>query len=133
MSYLKAKSEFNKSAAELLYDNNLYAPCVHCAYYSCLQLIKFLIKDFMSIDYPDQKIESDSLKQNSHEYVIKKLLSEIHKLSRFDYLDLRRNIYDLKSFREISDYENQIVDIDISKKSIDKANDIRSYLISKML
>jgi hypothetical protein len=87
----------------------------------------------MSIDYPDQKIESDSLKQNSHEYVIKKLLSEIHKLSRFDYLDLRRNIYDLKSFREISDYENQIVDIDISKKSIDKANDIRSYLISKML
>jgi uncharacterized protein (UPF0332 family) len=133
MSYLKAKSEFNKSAAELLYDNNLYAPSVHCAYYSCLQLIKFLVKDFMNIDYPDQKIESDQLKQNSHEYVIRKLLNEVHGLSRFDYIDLRRNIYDLKSFREISDYENQIVDIDLSKKSINKANDIRSYLIRKML
>jgi uncharacterized protein (UPF0332 family) len=133
MSYLKAKSEFNKSAAELLYDNNLYAPSVHCAYYSCLQLIKFLVKDFMNVDYPDQKIESDYLKQNSHEYVIGKLLNEVHGLNRFDYIDLRRNIYDLKSFREISDYENQIVDIDLSKKSIDKANDIRSYLIRKML
>jgi hypothetical protein len=133
MSYLKAKSEFNKSAAELLYDNNLYAPSVHCSYYSCLQLIKFLVKDFMNIDYQDQKKESDHLKQNSHEYVIRKLLNEVHGLSRIDYLDLRRNIYDLKSFREISDYENQIVDIDLSKKSIDKANDIRSYLIRKML
>jgi hypothetical protein len=133
MSYLKAKSEFNKSAAELLYDNNLYAPSVHCAYYSCLQLIKFLVKDFMNVDYPDQKIESDHLKQNSHEYVIRKLLNEVHGLSRLDYIDLRRNIYDLKSFREISDYENQIVDIDLSKKSIDKANAIRNYLTRKML
>lgn len=133
MSYLKAKSEFNESAADLLFDNHLYAPSVHCAYYSCLQLLKFLIKDFLNIDYPDQKKECDFLKQNSHEYVIKKVLNEIHTLSTFDYIDLRRNIYDLKSFREISDYENQIVDIDLSKKSIDKARDIRSYLIKKML
>jgi hypothetical protein len=133
MPHLRAKSDFNTSAADLLYDNHLYAPSVHCAYYSCLQLIKFLIKDFLNVDYPDQKIESDHLKQNSHEYVIRKLLNEVYGFSRLDYIDLRRNIYDLKSFREMSDYENKMVDIKLSKKSIEKANDIRGYLISKML
>jgi hypothetical protein len=133
MAFLKDKSDFNMAGAELLHNNNLYAPSVHCAYYSCLQLNKYIIKSFIGIDYPDQKLECEALNRRSHDYLIKKVLDEVVKVNRFEYLDLRREIYDLKAFREKSDYENELIDIVLSKKSIDTAKKIRNYLIKKMI
>ena len=53
MTKLKQKSEFNFDAAKVLIDTNLYAPSVHCSYYSCFQLMKFALKDFCGINYDE--------------------------------------------------------------------------------
>jgi hypothetical protein len=40
MGHLKNKSELNLGAAELLHQYSYYSSVVHCAYYSCIQLMK---------------------------------------------------------------------------------------------
>ena len=54
MSKLKEKAKFNLSAAEILQENNLFAPSIHCSYYSCFQLLKFTINDFFGISQPER-------------------------------------------------------------------------------
>lgn len=53
MSKLKAKAEFNIDAAQLLIDKSLYAPSVHCSYYSCFQLMKYTMKEIFGITYDE--------------------------------------------------------------------------------
>ncbi|MDY0280344.1 MAG: hypothetical protein RBR35_07270 [Salinivirgaceae bacterium] len=56
MSYLRQKSEFNLDAAKLLQSNSLFAPSVHCSYYSCLQLLKATIIEFFGVSYEELDI-----------------------------------------------------------------------------
>nr|MDA3854277.1 hypothetical protein [Bacteroidales bacterium] len=70
MSKLKEKSNFNLDAAELLIVRNLYAPSVHCSYYSCFQQLKYIVKDFCGKDYETQNVEIAQSPQGSHDYVI---------------------------------------------------------------
>jgi hypothetical protein len=41
LSYLLAKSQANLVAAQLLHEKGIYAAVPHCAYYSCLQRMKY--------------------------------------------------------------------------------------------
>lgn len=119
MSYLKNKSEFNIEAAKKLIENNLYAPSVHCSYYSCFQMLKFKMKDFFGITYEQlgSNISSSSIR-GTHEYIISFYKESIREYSdRQRALTFSRNIKELKLFREKSDYE----DIEITKTESDKA------------
>ncbi|MFA5327734.1 MAG: HEPN domain-containing protein [Prolixibacteraceae bacterium] len=124
MSYLKAKSEHNLLAAEILIRNNLHAPSVHCSYYSCFQLSKYALKQFFGIDYKLQEEELTRLKQTkigkigTHEYVINKLGNEIRNCSKEAYLTFTNNIKELKKFRIESDYGNIAVNDEQSSKSL---------------
>ena len=70
MSKLKEKSEFNFDAAQLLIDNYLYAPSVHCSYYSCFQLMKFTMNNFFGIGYDELNTRiSVSTSGGTHSYV----------------------------------------------------------------
>lgn len=133
MSYLRQKSEFNITAAQFLIEKNLYAPSIHCSYYSCLQLLKVVVKEFIGINYDDQESEISSGKSNSHKYVIDKVLNEIRIKNRFEYIDMRRNITDLKTFREKSDYYNIEIDISKSQNAFERATEIRNYLTKQLL
>lgn len=133
MSYLRQKSEFNITAAQFLIEKNLYAPSIHCSYYSCLQLLKVVVKEFIGINYDDQESEILSGNSSSHRYVIDKVLDEIKIKNRFEYLDMRRNITDLKLFRERSDYCDIEIDISKSQNAFKRATEIRDYLTKQLL
>jgi len=130
MSKLRQKSEINMDAAKALLAKELFAPSIHCSYYSCFQLLKFSIKDFFGIDYKTLSANISSSKQNTHRYIINYVTNELESLSsKYESRKLKRKINDLKHFREQSDYENTSVDYKKGNDAINKANEIRSYII----
>lgn len=132
MSKLKQKSDFNIDAASVLLKQNLYAPSVHCSYYSCFQLLKYTIKDFFGVDYETQAVNISSSKQKTHQYVINYITNELMLLSSIaESQNFKREIKDLKLFREESDYENKEINFDQGNKAYNKAIKIRSYINEK--
>ncbi|MDO8928253.1 MAG: HEPN domain-containing protein [Bacteroidota bacterium] len=124
MSYLKTKSEHNLLSAEILINNGLHAPSVHCSYYSSFQLSKYALKEFSGIDYEEQNEELNQLKQTktgkigTHEYVINRLGSEIRNCSKDAYRIFTYNIKKLKKLRTESDYFDFPITDEQSKESL---------------
>ncbi len=131
MSKLKQKSDFNIDAASALLEQSLFAPSVHCSYYSCFQLLKYTIKDFFGIDYETQAVNISTSKQKTHQYVVNYITNELKSLtSVIESRDFKRKINDLKQFRVESDYENIEISFDKGNEAFNKANEIRSYVIN---
>lgn len=129
MSKLKEKSNFNYEAAKELLDKNLFAPSVHCSYYSCFQLLKYTIKHFFDKDYNVQCNERTKAKQKSHQYVIHYISNELVLLAnKYDSRDFRRKINDLRNFRNESDYENIEITYQKGIDAFNKADEIRKYI-----
>ncbi len=129
MSILKEKSNFNIQAAELLLRNSLYAPSVHCSYYSCFQLLKYTINYFFDIDYAPQATETSLSRQKTHQYVVNYVTNELKQFVGFEESrKFKRSINDLKQFRVEADYENIEVNIDKGETAFKKAREIRTYL-----
>lgn len=130
MAKLRQKSDFNISAAEHLINIHLYAPSVHCSYYSCFQLLKYTIKQFFGMDYETIAVNISSSHQKTHQFVINYVYNE---LVKFDGIknsrDFKRSIMELRQFREESDYENIEIDLDKGKSALYKAVEIRQYII----
>lgn len=129
VAYIREKGEFNDAAAQLLYDHNYYAPSVHCAYYSCFQLLKFLINDKLNTPYAQQDIEIASNTMRSHSYVWGKINSflttkekDVSKLR-----DIRTKYKDLQLLRVRSDYENSQIDESSSRKALQYSDELRRY------
>lgn len=130
MSKLKEKSNFNIQAAEILLRDSLYAPSVHCSYYSCFQLLKYIIKFFFGINYDLQATNISSSTQKTHQYVVNFVTSELKRFVGFEESKkFKRKIKDLKQFRIESDYEDIEINSDKGELALKKAKEIRIYLI----
>lgn len=132
MSILKEKAKFNLDAAELLKTNNLFAPSVHCSYYSCLQLMKATINEFKGISYDQLKRDiqhaREKQKLNTHTYVIKYIGDEIYSFSKEEFAKFNRNIKQLKIFREVSDYEEKEITFEEGSKALRIAREVRDQM-----
>lgn len=132
MSKLKEKSEFNISAAEILLKSHIFAPSVHCSYYSCFQLIKFITKDFFGIEYEQLTTDIKASNKKTHNYIIDLVADKIIRLSdRHESKSFKNKIIDLKHYREESDYDNIEINYDKGKAAFDKAKELRQYLKGK--
>jgi hypothetical protein len=130
MSKLKEKSEFNIDAAQVLIDKYLFAPSVHCSYYSCFQLMKFTMNAHFGMSYDElrQKV-SVNTSGGTHTYVTHFFNAEVRKKYGIsDYSDFSRKIKDLKEFRESSDYDDSEITIDNSTKALQYAKELRYYI-----
>lgn len=136
MTYLKAKSEFNNSSADLLYKNSYYAPSVHCAYYSCFQLLKYIISESLNIDYDQQEKEIGSeIGMNTHSYVTKKILDAISSKEKDlnTLRDIRTKLKDLRELRIRSDYKNIQIDESKGRMAIQYSEELRKYFTRQLL
>jgi len=132
VSKLRQKSDFNIDAADILITKDLYAPSVHCSYYSCFQLLKYTINVFFGIDYKKLKedIACSNPHKGTHQYVINFIYKELSSLTNIkESQNFRRKINDLKQFRIESDYEEIEVLSDQGKKAYELAKMIRTYII----
>lgn len=102
---MKAKSEENTKAAQLLISNKLYASSVHCSYYACFQLIIHVLLEKFDYDHVDEG------GQGSHNIVLNKFQSYLEiSDSRQKAKWFTDDIYDLKRFRNTADYSGEKVD-----------------------
>ncbi len=125
MSALKQKSEFNILAADILKSKVLYAPSVHCSYYSCFQLMKYSIKKLLKIEYDELSDMIATSNTNTHNFVINLIAKEIkNKFGNIPYRNFSNNIKDLKKFRVDSDYHNIEVNISHSQEAYNIANEV---------
>ena len=120
MNYLKQKSKHNIDAAKFLIDNKHYTSSVHCAYYSCLQILKVICI----------KREKTIIKNKPvHKQIIDYICEEIK--DDKDRRSFRNTIYDLKLFREKSDYEGVLISEKDADKAYNTAKNILTFIYQK--
>lgn len=129
MPKLREKSKMNFDAANKLIDLHLYAPSVHCSYYSCFQLMKFTIIDFIGMSYSELDTEIYNSKKSTHKLIINKITDCVKEnYSIPDYIFLTRKIKDLKNFRIDSDYNNIEINFENSRKAYEVAREVRTKI-----
>jgi hypothetical protein len=115
MGHLKNKSELNLGAAELLHQYSYYSSVIHCAYYSCIQLMKHTWLNSMGKSDNDLRNLNNSSSQGSHEVLINQIKIFIQSKSQNGRV-FNRDILQLKRLRVNADYDEILID---SKKSND--------------
>ena len=122
---LKNKSNENLVAANLLIQNGKYASSVHCAYYSCLQLIKHIINKYVGKSYKMQDGEAFHHRKSSHGYLLNEIVKNLNQKNGVNFANtVRRAFFELKDDRLKADYQNI---------SINKIEAEASYLISNQV
>jgi hypothetical protein len=137
--HLKSKSEFNISAAELLIDNDNYAPSVHCSYYGSFQYIKSKLNDIgYTYEEMDKTIGASKIspvKLSTHGYPLSLIYNELKtKVSDNGILahKVKSNMSLLKTYRTVSDYHNEIVDYTKSKEALSLSVEIIKIVKEKL-
>jgi len=133
MSFLHEKAKMNADAAALLIDKHLFAPSVHCSYYSCFQLFKVFLFKFNGIDYNTQdKLSKKHKNGGTHNYIITQILITVGDLDKDKYLEIKNKIHDLRLFRMKSDYFDYQINYDQSRKALRISNDIYTYFEQRL-
>lgn len=122
MMHLKNKSEINITAAEFLHKQCLFPAVAHCAYYSCLQFMRYIWVNKMGKELHDIGSSSRTLKIGSHDVLINEI-RDFLKQKSLNYRDFNNNILELKKLRTKSDYENFQIDTTLSERSIRYSRD----------
>lgn len=126
-NYLK-KSSDNLKAAELLNNKKIYAPAVHCAYYSCLLRMKHTLVYILKISESVIEEESKKLGGSIHQFAPNNIFRAIHARNKEKASDFLDYVRDLKTFRITSDYKDLAVGNSESVRSIALARDINKIL-----
>lgn len=130
MSALTEKSEINRDAAQKLYDIQYYCSTVHCAYYSCVQLMMHIL--LYELGYTEATlttaISNDT--RGSHEFYINAVTK--HLIAKNTNRDERKlfgeEIVNLKKLRTKADYHDEKIGEAQGRHSVTKATDIYKIL-----
>lgn len=130
--HLRNKSDINIESAELLIENNFYAPSVHCSYYGVYQFSKTTLNR-VGVTYENLDSQIATTKMGSHDFLIKKI-SETYeeKTTREDARNLKKAFKLLKTYRLESDYNNETVDHPKSNKALSISKEIISKIKKKL-
>jgi|SRR6185437_174863 len=126
MPYLLDKSKQNQYAALKLFDTEKkYAPSVHCAYYSCIQMMIHVL--IAKGGKTEAQIDSDTQNQSSHKYFIRETENLLKQKSPAEVLKFSA-IKNLQQFRVRSDYKNKEITHDNCDEAIKIADKINGIL-----
>lgn len=128
---VKYKSEQNAKAAELLIrestkDGDFYMAAIHCAYYSCVQLIKHVLCNNCEINYDYQIEPPKKLKKSSHIFLLNTIKKNMRKksISARNIRSIETSFYELKRLRIKADYSDEKIIIDNAENAIEKSKEI---------
>jgi uncharacterized protein (UPF0332 family) len=120
MSLLK-KSEQNSLAVIRLKEFELYAPAIHCCYYSCFQKIIFILKNY----FEDRYSQFKKHEKDSHVSVIT-IFKDCYQdnIDKDNALQIIRRIKQLKVLRKRSDYDEEMITKEIMEEADKYAKEI---------
>jgi hypothetical protein len=141
MSTLKEKSDMNIQAALVLTSTeNVCLSSVHCAYYSCYQLVIYFLETKLNLDNVMRKKRYDQYVDGvrdaggtkilgSHEYWIQQFINDYRSRCSGDVPYLFKNLVLLRQARLESDYETT----DFNKRKTDDLYDLALDVRKKMI
>lgn len=114
---MKTKSDENIKAAELLVEGNMYASSVHCSYYACFQLMKYVLHAKLNFDY----IQQDKLTKGkgSHNLLIGTFKKKYRVTDKKAAFKIATDIDLLKKNRQKADYTPTVI-CDSTKNEVEK-------------
>lgn len=134
MSELIRKSKCNLDAAHLLISSaKLFSPSVHCSYYSCVQLMVFILINEFGISESHIETQARNASTGTHKFAIDKIYSELFRSQddekRIEALKFQRIINSLKEKRILSDYKEFAVNVDFANNSLKESKEARNLLL----
>lgn len=130
---LKNKAVINIDAAEKLIQapNYHYCASIHCAYFSCFQIVKFILLSIFEEKEEEvyAKRKTGTREIGEHEYYIQRIHESI--IGTKDFVsakDFKNKINELKSLRTVSDYKIDIIEKPKSEYALRLATDIQKIL-----
>lgn len=123
---MKTKANENLTSAQVLVNNKLYTPSVHCSYYAVFQNMKYMLSVTSNNPLSFEAQDSHS-GESSHEYI----LSEIKKRLNVSPREERKftdEVRFLKKERVDADYRMRMFSDIESLTCIEKANGVITKL-----
>lgn len=128
MSLLRDKSHYNRQAAELCLKNSLYAPSIHCSYYSCIQYMLYVLFEKLKMSKDEFEKRKNSFGSGTHSSAIKLIGIDLIKKEKKDYKTFQKLVPELKLLREESDYENVGISQDQGWTAMNNSDSIKNIL-----
>jgi hypothetical protein len=128
MSLFRDKSHYNRLAAELCLKNNLYAPSIHCSYYSCVQYMLYVLFEKIKMTKDEFEKTKNSFGSGTHASAIKLIGIDLIKKEKSDYKAFQKLIPELKELREKSDYENLAISQNEGWTAMSNSDSIKNIL-----
>jgi len=126
----KQKSESSLEAATRLINESLPNPSVHCSYYSCVQYIFHVMKDYFGMDVED--IQSQSVSSvnmlGTHRWIQKEIFASLGQHDIMAANQFNDYIGRIKSLRVKADYHFSLVGSREAGKAHQLASDILNIL-----
>ena len=111
MSILENKSIENHAAGLILISQNHFSSSVHCSYYSCIQLMKYLLLLNEGKTEEELYLMQQTAKQNLHEFLINYFIQQLRENNVYTvYRNSIGKLTQLKALRNDSDYKEIIID-----------------------
>jgi len=124
------KSKESLESARFLIEEGKNNSSIHCAYYSCIQVIRHVLLHVHKKTEARIKAESRAFPGGSHEYLIDCIVQDLNKKG-YNTVKLYANLYLLKRMRTEADYFDIIVIPVNSKRAFRVADMTRNELITQ--
>ena len=121
------KSEQNLTVAKLLHEQSYYSTVVHCAYYSCIQLMRHIFMVTMGRELKALQDLQKKQEKGSHEVLINEI-REFIKSKENDEKNYRNKIGTLKRLRVEADYDDILIDEAKSKQAKQLCIEVQTIL-----
>lgn len=108
MNILLKKSTSSLEASSLLKDEEHFASSVHCAYYSCIQLMRHILFNCYNIDETIFDSSANTNSTGSHMYLMNELTKLIHG-KNFEIREFKSNFRNIKYYRKKADYQQIVI------------------------
>ena len=108
MKILLDKSKYSLQASEFLKKEELFASSVHCAYYSCIQLMRHILFNFLNKDENDFDNSQSNNKAGSHQNLLNTIIYNFY--SKNIYANSFKNDFRvIKELRKKADYKQIVI------------------------
>lgn len=138
MSGYLSKANFNRKAAEMLFNNEIYCSTIHCSYYQCVQIMAHIMNHILNYEKGNYDLQTKADEKSTHKFIIDHIFSNIRKkienAPRLKHQELKASlrefskINELKVLRVKSDYSEAEILQEQSQLSISYASRITKAL-----
>ena len=129
ISQYENKSGLYLDSAEFMHGKNRYVAVPHCAYYSCVLMMRDIWFNIMGKTEEDISIACRDKKTGSHNILINGIVKYIRdKSPNTDWTKFNNMILELKTIRVKADYSGDVTGMTESENSIDLSANILPIL-----